>query len=417
MAVKPNITGQAQINVAARELDFVTRFGRNWQALLEILGIMRPIQKQPGTRLKSYKASIELQSGAVGEGEEIPYSQAQVEEVFYKDLDLEKFAKAVSIEAVNKYGAYNAVVRTDDAFLSELQTLVMTRFYNFVQTGTLVDTQPTLQKAMAMAKGRVVDKWKKMHRDITGVVEFVNTLDLYEYLGSHDVNLQTMFGFQYVQNFLGADLVIVSSEIPQKMVIATPFENIDLYYINPNDADFRALGLDYRVDGVTNLIGFHANGNYTTAVGESFALMGMTLWAEFLDGIAVEYINDSALTAPTVAGKQASATIFGHTVSDLQTGITVTGNRITGTLKYVTSGALPAHWGAGNFLALDFSEYEGVTVGLVPTQGTGFLPLDSDRDGAFKITDTAQKLVVIKKVGEEQVTTIYDLSGLTLETE
>lgn len=270
---------------------------------------------------------------------------------------------------------------------------------------------------MAMAKGRVVDKWKKMHRDITGVVEFVNTLDLYEYLGSHDVNLQTMFGFQYVQNFLGADLVIVSSEIPQKMVIATPMENIDLYYINPNDADFRALGLDYRVDGVTNLIGFHANGNYNTAVGESFALMGMTLWAEYLDGIAVEYINDSALVAPTVAGKQPSATIFEHTVSDLQTGITVTGNRITGTLKYVTSGALPAHWGAGNFLALDFSEWQGVTVGLVPTQGAGFLPLDSDKDGAFKITDTAQKLVVIKKVGEEQVTTIYDLSGLTLETE
>ena len=86
MAVKPNITGQAQINVTARELDFVTRFGRNWQALLEILGIMRPIQKQPGTRLKSYKASIELQSGAVAEGEEIPYSQAQVEEVYYKDI-------------------------------------------------------------------------------------------------------------------------------------------------------------------------------------------------------------------------------------------------------------------------------------------------------------------------------------------
>ena len=415
MAVKPNITGQAQINVTARELDFVTRFGRNWQALLEILGIMRPIQKQPGTRLKSYKASIELQSGAVAEGEEIPYSQAQVEEVYYKDLDLEKFAKAVSIEAVNKYGAYNAVARTDDAFLSELQTLVMTRFYNFVQTGTLVDTQPTLQKAMAMAKGRVVDKWKKMHRDITGVVEFVNTLDLYEYLGSHDVNLQTMFGFQYVQNFLGADLVIVSSEIPQKMVIATPIENIDLYYINPNDADFRALGLDYRVDGVTNLIGFHANGNYNTAVGESFALMGMTLWAEYLDGIAVEYINDSALTAVTASAK--NGTIFDTPTSSLMDGVTVTGNRITGTLKYVTSGSLPAVWGAGNFLALDFSEWQGVKVGLVPTQGAGFVPLDSDKDGAFKIKDTSQKLVVIKKVGEEQVTTIYDLSGLTLETE
>ena len=40
------------------------------------------------------------------------------------------------------------------------------------------------------------------------------------------------------------------------------------------------------MQGETNLIGFHAQGNYTTAVGEAFALMGMSLWAEYLDGIA-----------------------------------------------------------------------------------------------------------------------------------
>ena len=33
--------------------------------------------------------------------------------------------------------------------------------------------------------------------------------------------------------------------------------------------------------------GFHAQGNYSTAVGESYAIMGMKLWAEYLDGIAV----------------------------------------------------------------------------------------------------------------------------------
>ena len=41
------------------------------------------------------------------------------------------------------------------------------------------------------------------------------------------------------------------------------------------------------MQGETNLIGFHVNGNYNTAVGETFAIMGMTLWAEYLDGIAV----------------------------------------------------------------------------------------------------------------------------------
>ena len=411
---KANITGQSQIDVSIREIDFVTRFGRNWQALLDILGIMRPIEKQPGTRLVSYNSGITLQSGNVGEGEEIPYSQASVEEVYYDDLTLKKRAKAVSIEAVNKYGAVNAVTRTDDAFLTALQNEVMDEFYDFVQTGTLVGTSATFQMAMSMAKGRILDKWKKMNRDVTGVVEFVNTLDLYKYLGGAPVNVQSMFGFEYLKDFLGANLVIVTSAIAPGKVIATPIDNIDLYYINPSNADFAALGLKYVTDGVTNLIGFHANGNYNTAVGESFALSGMKLWAEFLDGIAIEYINDATIADVTVAPKQGNATIFEHTVSDLQTDIAISGNVITGTLKYVTTGALPAHWGAGYFLALDFGEYQGVKVGLVPSQGSGMGALDSDKDAAFCIKDNSQKLMVQKTVGNEVHTQIYDLN-LTFE--
>ena len=38
--------------MTAREIDFVTRFERNWEHLREILGIMRPIKKQPGAILK-----------------------------------------------------------------------------------------------------------------------------------------------------------------------------------------------------------------------------------------------------------------------------------------------------------------------------------------------------------------------------
>lgn len=65
------------------------------------------------------------------------------------------------------------------------------------------------------------------------------------------------------------------------------FVYIYLYYIDPSDSEFARLGLNYTVQGETNLIGFHAQGNYTTAVGETFALMGMKLWAEYLDGISV----------------------------------------------------------------------------------------------------------------------------------
>jgi hypothetical protein len=39
--------------------------------------------------------------------------------------------------------------------------------------------------------------------------------------------------------------------------------------------------------GETNLIGFHTQGNYNTAVSEAFAIMGFTLFAEYIDAIAV----------------------------------------------------------------------------------------------------------------------------------
>lgn len=291
MPAKANLTKASDITVKAREVDFVSRFTQNWNSLREIMGIMRPIRKQPGTTLTSYTTELTLQNGNIAEGEEIPYSKAVVRPVAYADVAIKKYAKAVSIEAVNKYGATVAIQKTDEAFLNELQGEVMEDFYDFLQTGTLTDTQTTFQSAVAMAIGRVSDKFKKMHRTSSNIVVFVNTLDVYKYLGSADISVQTTSGVSYLKNFLGASTMILSSDIPAGKVIATPAENINLYYVDPADSDFARLGLIYTTDGETNLIGFHANGNYSTAVGETFAIMGMTLWAEYLDGIAVVSIG------------------------------------------------------------------------------------------------------------------------------
>lgn len=290
---KENLTTQAQFTVAAREQDFVSVFTSNWDALRAIMGIMRPIRKAPGTKLVSNKASIVMQDGAVGEGEEIPYSKAKVEPVAYGDITVEKYAKAVSIESVAKYGAEVAVQKTDEAFLNELQNKVLTKFYTFLKTGTLTATETTWQRALAMAKGAVLDKFQKMRKSVTEVVGFANILDFYDYLGDKDIIIQTMFGLNYVENFLGYKTLFLLSEpdIARNQVIALPVENIDLYYIDPSDSDFAKLGLNYTVQGETNLIGFHVEGNYKTAVGEAFALMGMALWAEYLDGIAVYTVS------------------------------------------------------------------------------------------------------------------------------
>jgi hypothetical protein len=292
---KENLTMTADMAVAAREIDFVSRFARNWDHLRDILGIVRPIRKQPGAVLKSKKATITLANGTVGEGEEIPYSKAQIVETPYAEMTVEKYAKAVSIESIKDHGYDVAVGMTDDAFLFELQDNVTARFYAYLNTGSLTSNESTWQRALAMAKGNVINKFKQMHRTCTEVVGFANVLDLYDYIGDAAITVQSAFGFQYIKDFMGYKVVFLLSdaEIARGKVIATPVENIALYYVDPGDSDFAKAGLIYTTDGLTNLIGFHTQGNYNTAVSESFAIMGMTLFAEYLDAIAVVSVTES----------------------------------------------------------------------------------------------------------------------------
>lgn len=275
-------------DITAREIDFVTRFNDNWEALRNILGIMRPIRKAPGTGLISYTADVELEDGNVAPGAVIPYSKATIKQVAKDDLEIQKYAKAVPVEDVNKYGAAIAVEKSDDAFLTKLQNVVLSKFYTFLNTGSLEGEATNWQGALAKAQGEVLNKFATMQKDVTAVVGFANILDAYDYLGEANITVQTQFGLTYIKDFLGYSTLFLlpETQIARGTVIATPVENIDLYYIDPSDSEFARLGLNYTTQGETNLIGFHAQGNYSTAVGESYALMGMALWAEYLDGIA-----------------------------------------------------------------------------------------------------------------------------------
>lgn len=275
-------------NVTAREIDFVTRFNDNWEALRNIMGIMRPIRKAPGSQLVAYTASVALESGAVDPGEVIPYSKATIVQTAKADLQIEKYAKAVPIEDVNKYGAAIAIEKSDDAFLTQLQRVVLNKFYTFLNTGNLTDTATTWQGALAKAQGLVLNKFATLQKEVTQVVGFANILDAYDYLGGANITVQNQFGLTYVMDFMGYNTLFLlpAAQVARGIVLATPVENIDLYYADPGDSEFARLGLNYTTQGETNLIGFHAQGNYNTAVGESFALMGMALWAEYLDGIA-----------------------------------------------------------------------------------------------------------------------------------
>lgn len=109
----------------------------------------------------------------------------------------------------------------------------------------------------------------------------------------------------------------------------------------------------------------------------------------------------------------------------IQSGVSVSGNKITGTLNYLDStnaGPIVSKWGNGYFLFTGWtgvdSDSTSLLVGLTPSAGSGLIEAinDPDHNGVFKITDKSkQMLTFIQSDGAGKSTAQYfDLSGLTL---
>ena len=313
-AALDNQTGVAQIQVKAREIDFVTSFGRNLQALLDVMGISRPIRKANGTMLKVKTASGTLQFGEVAEGDVVPLSQYIVTETDFDTIKILKYKKGVTIEAIAEKGYEAAVTMTDEEFRYDLQNVVLNKFYDQLKSGSLVGHETTWQMAVSMAIGKVRNKFETMGRTATGTAVWVNTLDIYKYLGAAEITTQTAFGMNYVQNFLGADIVFISSKIPEDVVIATPLNNLVAYYVDPSDSEFARAGLVYTTDPTTGFIGFHTQGNYDRVISEMDAIMGLRIFVEYQDAIAYISVGDSdTQTIQSLTVTSAEGTVSGTT--------------------------------------------------------------------------------------------------------
>lgn len=124
----------------------------------------------------------------------------------------------------------------------------------------------------------------------------------------------------------------------------------------------------------------------------------------------------------TVTVLEQSDTVYGVSVSDLQSADTMlSGNTFYGTLKYVSSGEPATTWGAGYFIAVDFTgidlDANDVKVGLVPSAGAGFVTVPSnDHKSYFKVTNKdAQVLKVITTKNGQSVSEVYNFKGIKLE--
>ena len=112
-------------------------------------------------------------------------------------------------------------------------------------------------------------------------------------------------------------------------MIATPTNNIVVYYVDPADSQFSQAGLSYTTDAEVPYIGFHTEGVYERAQSESYAIMGLTIFAEYINAIAVVTIQD-APTLKTLTVTPAEGSVVGTTQATLSGEVGTAGN----VLKY-----------------------------------------------------------------------------------
>lgn len=288
MAAEENLIKKADL-ARAREIEFVEMFGYSIKKLMEALGVTRKIPKTAGTVLKTYKATGTLESGTVAEGDLIPLSKYKVDPVSYREIVLKKWRKATSAEAIVERGYDQAVEMTTDAMLRDAQKDVRKDFFEFLKTGTGVATGVGLQATLAQAWGQLQVKFED---DEIDSVYFVNPLDAADYLSTAAITTQTAFGMRYVEDFLGLGTVIFNSSVPKGKIYATAKQNIVLYYIPVNGADLDN-AFDFMSDA-TGLIGIHEEADYKHMTAEDIVISGLTLFAEYIDGVVVGTISATA---------------------------------------------------------------------------------------------------------------------------
>lgn len=303
-----NVIKAAQM-AKVREIDFVERFSGNiLPKLMEALGVTRKIPMQEGTTMYYYKTSGTLQSGAVPEGEIIPLSQYQRDKYSIGEITLKKWRKASTAEAIKKSGYTEAVVETDNKLLNDVQKTIRTDFFGFLTglDGTVIGGA-TLQAVLAKTWGNLQVLFED---DSVSAVHFINPLTIADYLATATISMQTAFGMNYIEDFLGMGTVVMNSNIPQGMVYSTAKDNIILYYLTMNGEVANAFNLTADQTGYIGIKSGYPNEE--RAQIESLVMSGIQFLVEYADGVVIGQI-DSTPSLGTITVASTAGTANGDT--------------------------------------------------------------------------------------------------------
>ena len=277
-AAPTNTTVAADLEPAI-SVDFVTRITQNIDELREVLGISELLAMSAGTDIKIYKMTKKNTPAQVGEGEEIPLTEIERKLVKTISLDLNKYRKNTTAEAIQKVGRSMAVNQTDEKLISEIQKDIKKAFYAALATGTGTATGTTLQVTLANLWAKLQNYYEDM--DVTPIY-FMNPQDVADYLGTAQITMQTTFGFTYIENFLGLGTAIVTPQVTAKTVYATAKENLNGAYAPVSGDVGQTFGL---TADSTGLIGMTHQMKSDNATIDTLIMSNVVFYPEFADGV------------------------------------------------------------------------------------------------------------------------------------
>lgn len=277
-AAETNTTVAADLEPAI-SVDFTSRISENITELQRVLGISELIPMAAGTDIKIYEMKKVNAPEQVGEGEEIPLTQIQRKLKTTITLDLDKYRKNTTAEAIQKVGRDLAINKTDEKLISEIQKDIKKAFYAGLATGTGTTTGTNLQVTLANLWAKLQTRYEDM--DVTPIF-FINPQDVADYLGSAQITMQTAFGFTYIENFLGLGTAIVSPQVTAKTVYATAQENLNGAYVPVSGDVAQTFGLTYDQTGI---IGMTHSTKTNNATIDTLVMSCVKFFPEYADGV------------------------------------------------------------------------------------------------------------------------------------
>lgn len=277
-AAETNTTVAADLEPAI-SVDFTSRIQQNITELQRVLGISDMLPMSAGTDIKIYKLSRKNTPSQVGEGETIPLTEIERKLVKTITLDLNKYRKNTTAEAIQKVGRNMAVNQTDEKLISEIQKDIKKTFYTTLATGTGTATGTNLQVTLANLWAKLQTYYEDM--DVRPIY-FINPQDVADYLGTAQITMQTAFGFTYIENFLGLGTAVVSPQVTAKTPIATAQENLNGAYAPVSGDVAQTFGLTYDTSG---MIGMTHQMKSENATIDTLIMSNVVFYPEYVDGV------------------------------------------------------------------------------------------------------------------------------------